>query len=192
MYKLSIKDRFIEILHICDMSRRDFCKYIEIDERVFLRFISKNSFSQEHLEKFYNMGININWLLTGRENKFNDSYFGKKIEKQLNFEQENAQDENYLMFKLDKWISMYYESIHSFEKLHRIDNYKYFQIIEESNIVPVDLLNLLKKEGLNLKWLYKSNESTFSNSVEGRRKKRNLLRFLNKNNIILSDIWNIK
>lgn len=193
MYKISIKDRFYEILHICDMTRRDFCKYIGIDERNFLRYIDRNSITQEHTEKIYNLGININWLLTGNEEKYNSTYNGQKLKKQLknSFDSTHAFD-NYILFKLDKWISLFYKSIRDFEELHRIKEQSYFTIIEKSYQLPMDLLNLLRKDGMNIKWLYNANESPFCNSIEGRRKKRLVLDFKDSECFIYNELRKLK
>jgi len=193
MYKISIKDRFYEILHICDMTRRDFCTYIGIDERVFLRYIDRNSISQEHTEKIYNLGININWLLTGNEEKYNLTFNGQKLKKKLENSLTSTHfHDNYILFKLDKWISLFYKSIRDFEEILKIKDQSYFTIIERSNQIPMVLLDLLRKDGMNIKWLYNANESPFCNSIEGIRKKRLVLDFKDSECFIYNELRKLK
>lgn len=189
MYNLSIKDRLNEILFMCDMTRKEFCKHINIDERIFMRYIDKESFYMNHFEKIYYLGINLNWLITGNEERFNETYNGQKLKVQLNKRDYQPNDyNNYILFKLDKWISLFYGSIREFEITEGIQDFQYFKVIEKSEQLPMKLLKELSLKGLNIKWLYNVESNPFSNSNEGRRKKRVTLKLKDEECFIYREI----
>lgn len=178
-----IEDRYIEILSICRLSKKDFCGLFNIIPQNFCRYVKNTKIELKDVEIIENLGINSRWLMTGLGIKYNNSDNGLKIQELI--EKYKVSDDNYYCNRLRRWIETHYESIENFEKEFEIEKYKYFLNLNYRYQISYELSRILMNEGFNLKWLFHLDESPYLTSEKGREKKKWLVKSCGNKKLII-------
>lgn len=177
-YELSMRDRYFEILFLCNISRKEFCEIIGIRDNVYTRFINNNQLTSDISLKIHELGINSTWLLTGKGEKFVDNIAGNRLKELV--EENEPKEENLMYYKISLWIKAHFYSIENFEEVYDIKEKNYFELIRNSSQLPYDLCKIFKDEGFNLAWLYHNTEIPYMKSVNGLQKKKWILNYKDK------------
>jgi hypothetical protein len=183
---LKIEDRYLEILSICKLSKREFCDLLNIVPQNYCRFIQSKKIDIYDLDVIESLGINARWLTTGFGSRYNFNEKGNQI-KSI-FDKLEQLESNYHLNKLTYWVETHYSKLCEFENTYNISNQNYFNFSERNNQIAYELVKILANDGLNFKWLYHFDEHPYLTSENGRMKKKWILENCNNENIIYKEL----
>lgn len=180
------KDRFYEILSICNITAQEFSKHLNIDSKVFSRFTSNQKIHPQTLNVIYNLGINLNWFCLGIGDKYNNTSKGK-IHKN-NFKENEVDEVNFVYYKIKEWVELHFGSTQEFEQIYNLGDNESIEYVKHTNQIPYILSKKLKEAGLNINWLYHPDCDPYNTSESGRNKRAWTLKYLNQDNFIYKSL----
>jgi hypothetical protein len=133
--------------------------------------------------ELYKLGLNINWLISGRGLVGNDSEHGQQLMKELiennnfNFEEvEKVTNQLYL------WIAYNFGSLENFAYQTKFPLNELNQMIDRNEISSLKLTKVLEKNGCNIRWLFFQDNEPYRDNDNGRRLRSIILKTESKNN----------
>jgi transcriptional regulator with XRE-family HTH domain len=133
--------------------------------------------------ELYQLGLNINWLVSGRGLFGNDSEHGKQLMKELienhNFDSDDIKK---VSNQLYLWIAYNFESLESFAKKTNFPVNELYRMIDMNEISSLKLMKILERNGCNIRWLFSQDNEPYKDNEHGRNLRSILLKGESKNN----------
>lgn len=186
MNNINLETQFINLLKVCNLSKRNFCKLININESNFIRLTKCKSVPNDILYKIDELGVNLRWFFTGNGEIFLNNPQGKFM-KDL-YDSKKYDENDIHIFRLNVWISTHYNSYEEFLELFNISDYITFRKMRVNSQIPLNITATLVKEGLNVRWLYNKNESPYLKNEKGNEKKDWLVKNCSPTNMIYLEL----
>lgn len=184
--EFNMKNRYYEILSICNITVEEFSNKLGIESKIFSRHADSSHITAHHAKIINKMGINVLWLLFGEEPKYNKTHKGYELRKLF---KENEKDEvNFIYYKIKEWIEIHYDSIEDFEIIFELKEEDSVKYVKNTNQLPYKLSRILNDEGMNTYWLYHSSEEPYNNRKTGKSKREWVLEFLDEENYIFNNL----
>jgi hypothetical protein len=148
-------------------TQKSFAELLKIQESNLSRYIKKNTCPNiKMLNKFFNAGLSLDWLITGTGTMFADNTVGISLLLKLLF------NENYIfsefITRLESWILDNFESIDNFCEFNSIDKFYLTDIFIKNEIPGSNFVNLIENAGCNYKWVYSGTGSKYNTSPAGK------------------------
>jgi len=169
MSNINLQSQYTKLLNICNLSKRNFCKYINIHESNYLRLTKSKSIPIDVSYKIDELGINLRWFFTGNGEVFLKNKNGLILKKKFDSRKYDERDMH--IYRLNVWISTHYNSYDEFVKHFKIENNHSLLKLRINSQIPFKITIILVREGMNVRWLYNKYESPYLNNEIGNEKK---------------------
>lgn len=159
----------------CYQSQNHYANYLGISRSYLNRIITnKINTGTDILSKLISSGVSVNWLLEGKGSMFAHNTTGINLKNKIIFS--GYENGCFFSVRLLSWICENYDNLERFCNLLKIDFVKYYSIIFEASIPDTEFINIFRKAGCSISWLYSGSGSRYYNNPAG-----TILKFRNQN-----------
>lgn len=160
-----ISKQLIEIMGVMNIRQNELSSNTNIPANTLNGYITGRSTPDaKALMKFYEFGININYLFDPNQSMFNTTTKG--IELSTKYEKHNITPQNY---KIYTWLILFYDSIDNFINITSFDKIEILELIHTLYWTnrQFEIAEKLIQYGLNYRWLLGTDDNIMANTDAG-------------------------
>ena len=163
---MSIGERLKQFIVKCYQNQINFSEIIGLNQATISRYI-KNTHQpdSENLIKMQEIGISIDWLLTGIGSMYADNPLGRQFRAE-NVDLDCDPEEPY-KDRIIRWIKFNFGSIENFAICSSYPFNKLYKIIEQNEVIPTEIIDLLAFSGCNTDWILCTSNQMYNETIMG-------------------------
>jgi hypothetical protein len=119
----------------------------------------------EKLNKFYDAGMSIDWLLTGKGSMFASNSKGLDFQKQ--YEKTEVKDKKKPFERIKRWIIDNYRNLQNYSIVMNLDYNEVHDFLYQDYLMPPSFVQILNKSGCSISWILNGEGDQYSNTPLG-------------------------